>query len=171
MSGRGGGRGMRSRPFALAIVITMLAGCAQRPTLPPATPPPAAAHIQPPDWFHQQIVAARAARRAHQPKADTAGAQRAYDDLMTAACTRAASAGPGRTSLLPLWRRLPREGLSGPCGRYAFRPGHSAASPLSLCRVWRERDWDRLATALPVDTGARPASGASLRRHDLPDGR
>jgi hypothetical protein len=31
--------------------------------------------------------------------------------------------------------------------------------------------WDRLATALPVDTGTRPASGASLRRHDLPDGR
>jgi hypothetical protein len=81
---------------ALAIVIVMLVGCDQRATLPLAPPPRAAAHVQPPDWFHQQVVAARAARRAHQPKADTAGAQRAYDDVMTAACTRAASAGPGK---------------------------------------------------------------------------
>jgi hypothetical protein len=73
----------------------LAAGCTQRP-LPPAAPPPAAARVQPPDWFHQQILAARAARRAHQPTTDTVGAQRAYDDVMTAACTRAASAGPGK---------------------------------------------------------------------------
>jgi hypothetical protein len=86
------------RPVALAIgMFTMLSGgCIQTPTLPPIAPPHAAARVQPPDWFHQQVVAARAARRAHQPKADTAGAQRAYDDVMTTACTRAALAGPGK---------------------------------------------------------------------------
>ena len=34
-----------------------------------------------------------------------------------------------------------------------------------------ERDRHRLAIALPVDTGTGPASGASLRPDDLPDGR
>jgi uncharacterized C2H2 Zn-finger protein len=38
--------------------------------------------------------------------------------------------------------------------RHAFRPGHGTASPLSLWRVWRERDRCRLAITLPVDTGA-----------------
>jgi hypothetical protein len=32
----------------------------------------------------------------HQPKADTAGAQLAYDDVMRNACTRAVFAGPGK---------------------------------------------------------------------------
>jgi hypothetical protein len=81
--------------LTLGAAIGLAVGCTQRP-LPPAAPRHAAARLQPPDWFHQQVVAARAARRAHQPKADTAGAQRAYDEVMTAACTRAASAGPGK---------------------------------------------------------------------------
>jgi hypothetical protein len=38
-----------------------------------------------------------------------------------------------RPACSPLWPRLPGERLSGPCGRDAFRPGHSAASPFSLC--------------------------------------
>ena len=97
MGGRAGTDGMRSRPVtALAIVSIMLAGCVQHPPLPPTTPPRTTAHVQSPGWFHQQVVAARAARRAYQPSSDTAGAQRAYDDVMTAACTRAASAGPGK---------------------------------------------------------------------------
>jgi hypothetical protein len=88
---------MRPRPAAaLAVVIIMLAGCDQRPTSPPTTPPRATAHVQPPDWFHQQVIAAREARRAYQPSTDTVGAQRVYDDVMTAACTRAASAGPDK---------------------------------------------------------------------------
>jgi hypothetical protein len=53
-------------------------------------------HVQPPDWFHQKLAAARAARRAHQPQADTVGAQKAYDDVMRTACTQAAVAGPGK---------------------------------------------------------------------------
>ena len=42
---------------------------------------------------------------------------------------------------------------------------------ISLCRVWRDRGWHRLAIALPIDAGAGPASGASLRFDDLQDGR
>ena len=64
-----------------------------------------------------------------------------------------------------------REGLPRPCGVDAFRPGHGATSPLSLCRVWRDRGWPRLALALPIDPGAGPASGASLRPDDLQDRR
>jgi hypothetical protein len=70
--------------------LGLAAGCAQR-SLPPAAPPHVAARVQPPDWFHQQLVAARAARRAYQPQANTAGAQKAYDDVMRTAstpCTR-----------------------------------------------------------------------------------
>lgn len=81
--------------LTIGIAIGLATGCSQRP-LPPAAPPPAASRVQPPDWFHQQVLKARAARRAHQPSGDTAGAQRAYDDVMTSACTRAASAGPGK---------------------------------------------------------------------------
>ncbi len=74
----------------------MVAGCTQQPPLPAAVPPHAAVHVQPPDWFHQQLAAARAAKRAHQPKTDTAGAQRAYDEVMKNACTRAALSGPNK---------------------------------------------------------------------------
>ena len=69
--------------------------------------------------------------------------------------------------LLTLWRWLPGEGLSGPRGGHAFRPGHGTASPLSLCRMLCERVWHRLAIALPVDTGTGPAAGASFRPDDL----
>ena len=64
-------------------------------------------------------------------------------------------------------RCLPAEGLSRPCGRHAFRPGHGTASPLSLWCVWRERHRYRLAIALPVDPGTGSASGASFRPPDL----
>jgi hypothetical protein len=86
----------------LALMIgaaVMLAGCAQGPSLPAASQPRAAAHVRPKaptDWFHQQLAAARAAKRAHQPRTDTVGAQQAYDDIMRAACTRAAVAGPDK---------------------------------------------------------------------------
>jgi hypothetical protein len=84
--------------LTIVAVIVLAAGCAQRPTPPPAAFVPARAttRAQPQDWFHQQVVAARTARREHQPKTDTAGAQRAYDDVMRTACTRAALAGPGK---------------------------------------------------------------------------
>jgi len=83
------------RSFALvgATAIMLVAGCAQQPTVAPPRP---AASVRPPDWFHQQLAAARVAKRAHQPKADTAGAQQAYDDVMRAACTRAALMGPDK---------------------------------------------------------------------------
>jgi hypothetical protein len=74
----------------------LVAGCAQRAAVPPAPPPRAAKPVQPPDWFHQQLAAARAARRAHQPQTDTVGAQKAYDDVLRTACTQAALAGPGK---------------------------------------------------------------------------
>jgi hypothetical protein len=79
------------------------------------------------------------------------------------------SEGPrGHEARLPALRwYLPCEGLSGPCGRDAFRSGHDEAAPISLCRVWRDRSWHWLAVTLPVDTGVRPASGASLSPHDL----
>jgi hypothetical protein len=85
---------------------------------------------------------------------------------------RRAGQGPrgSAADLLTLWRRLPGEGLSGPWGGHAFWPGHGTASPLSLCRMWRQRSWYRLAIALPVDTGTQSASGASLRPHDLQNG-
>jgi hypothetical protein len=93
-------RGPVSAMRALALAIgpaVMVAGCAQRPT-PPAVSHPHAARVRPrtpaADWFHQQLAAARAARRNHQPRTDTAGAQRAYDDIVRAACVRVALAGP-----------------------------------------------------------------------------
>jgi hypothetical protein len=87
------------RPVAVLVgaVVLLAAGCAQRPAVPAAAPPstvPLRAAAKPPDWFHQQLAAARAARRSHQPKADTVGAQQAYDEVMRNACTRAALAGP-----------------------------------------------------------------------------
>ena len=67
--------------LAIGAAIDLAAGRSQRPALPPAAPPHAAKRVQPPDWFQQQLAAARAARRAHQPRADTVGAQKAYDDV------------------------------------------------------------------------------------------
>jgi hypothetical protein len=80
--------------LAIGAAVELVARCAQRPALPPAAPPHA--RVQPPDWFHQQLAAARAARRPHQPQTDTVGAQRAYDDVLRTACTQAALAGPGK---------------------------------------------------------------------------
>ncbi len=80
--------------FSLGAVLA--AGCAQRSAAPPAASPRVVTHVQPPDWFHQKLAAARAARRAHQPQADTVGAQKAYDDVMRTACTQAAVAGPSK---------------------------------------------------------------------------
>jgi hypothetical protein len=82
--------------LTIGAAIVLAAGCAQRSAVPPAAPPRATIRVQPPDWFHQQLAAARAARRDHQPQADTVGAQRAYDDVMRTACIRAALAGPGK---------------------------------------------------------------------------
>jgi hypothetical protein len=82
--------------LAIGAIIGLTAGCAQRPTVQPAVPPHTTTRVQPPDWFHQQLTAARAARRDHQPKADTIGAQKAFDDVLHTACTRAALAGPGK---------------------------------------------------------------------------
>ena len=78
------------------VAIVLAAGCVQEPAVPPAAPPRTVAHVQPPDWFHQQLAAARAARRNHRPQVDTVGSQKAYDDVMRTACTQAAVAGPGK---------------------------------------------------------------------------
>jgi hypothetical protein len=78
------------------VAIVLAAGCVQEPAVPPAAAPPAVAHVQPPDWFHQQLAAARAARRNHRPQADTVGAQKAYDDVMRTACIQAALAEQGK---------------------------------------------------------------------------
>jgi hypothetical protein len=83
-----------NRSLAISVII-LLVGCAQRPTPAPGPSRPVV-RVQPPDWFHQQVAAARAAKRAHQPKTDTAGAQAAYDSVMRTACTQAAVAGPGK---------------------------------------------------------------------------
>ena len=81
---------------------------------------------------------------------------------------RASQGARGSPAELPvLWRRLPCEGLPGTWRSDAVRPGHGAASAISLCRVWRDRGWHRLAIVLPVDTGAGSASGASLRPDEL----
>jgi hypothetical protein len=79
--------------LAIGAAIELVAGCAQRPAVPPAH---AATRVQPPDWFHQQLAAARAAKRAHQPQTDTVGAQKAYDDVLRTACMQAALAGPSK---------------------------------------------------------------------------
>jgi hypothetical protein len=78
---------------SVGAALLLGAGCAQRPASPPLTPPRAAVRAQPPDWFDQQVVVARAERRAHQPKTDKVGAQLAYDEVMRKACTGAALAG------------------------------------------------------------------------------
>lgn len=78
------------RMLAIGVAVVVVAGCTQQPPLSATVPPHAAAHIQPPDWFHRQLAAARAAKRAHQPSTDTAGAQQAYDEILKTACTRAA---------------------------------------------------------------------------------
>lgn len=89
-----GQRGFMKSSLIIGAIV-MLAGCAQQPTLPAPKPPRPVARVQPPDWYHQQVAAARAAKRAHQPKSDIVGAQLAYDNVLRDACTRAAVAGPG----------------------------------------------------------------------------
>ena len=81
-------------PFRTALIL-VLASCATPPAPPPRAKP-AVVHHAVPDWFQQQLARARQARREHVPKEDAVGAQQAYDDVMHAACTRAAAAGPGR---------------------------------------------------------------------------
>jgi hypothetical protein len=100
--------------LAIGAAVELVAGCAQRP-LPPAAPPHARA--QPPDWFHQQLTAARAARRDHQPQTDTVGAQKAYDDVLRTACTQAALAGPGKYPARcdAVLRPTPNQPQTDPC--------------------------------------------------------
>ena len=105
--------------LAIGAAIDLVAGCAQRPALPPPAPPRAVTHAQPPDWFHQQLAAARAARRTYQPQTDTVGAQKAYDDVLRTACTQAALAGPGKyparcdAVLLPTPKQPPTDPCAG----------------------------------------------------------
>ena len=85
-------------PIAVAIVAG-LAGCV-RPA-PPAPVLRPVAQAAPPrpiviDWFQRQLIAARTARRNHQPVSDKAGAQAAYDDVIRTACQRVALDGPDR---------------------------------------------------------------------------
>jgi hypothetical protein len=75
-----------------AIIGTVLLVAACSPNVPPASPP-VVQQRPPPDWFHQQLAAAREAKRAHQPASDVAGAQKAYDDVVVAACIRLALTG------------------------------------------------------------------------------
>jgi hypothetical protein len=103
------------RSLAIGFII-QLVGCAQQPTSAPGPSRPVV-RVQPPDWFHQQVAAARAAKRAHQPKTDTAGAQAAYDSVMRTACTQAAVAGPGKYSARcdAILRPTPAQAAIGPC--------------------------------------------------------
>jgi hypothetical protein len=100
----------------LGAAMMLAAGCAQR-AASPAAPPRAVTHVQPADWFHQQLAAARAARRAHQPKADIVGAQKAYDDVMRTACTQAAVAGPSKypARCNAVLHPAPRQPPTDPC--------------------------------------------------------
>jgi hypothetical protein len=68
-------------------------------------------------------------------------------------------------------RCLPLEGLPRSCGRDVVRSGHDEVAPISLRRVWRNRDWYWLAIPLPIDTGTGPASGAPFGPDDLPGSR
>jgi hypothetical protein len=99
------------------VATVLAAGCAQEPAVPPAAPPHPVAHVRPPDWFHQQLAAARAARRNHQPPSDTVGAQKAYDDVMCTACTQAALAGPGEypAACDAVLHVTPDQALTDPC--------------------------------------------------------
>jgi hypothetical protein len=81
-----GQRGFMKSSLIIGAIV-MLAGCAQQPTLPAPKPPRPVGRVQPPDWYHQQVAAARAAKRAHQPKSDIVGAQLAYDNVLRDACT------------------------------------------------------------------------------------
>lgn len=84
------------RLIAAFVVAMSGAGCslfAPRPAPLPARPIAARPAAQP-DWFQQQLVAARQARVTHLPKSDTAGAQAAYDGVVRAACVRVALSGP-----------------------------------------------------------------------------
>ena len=68
---------------------------------------------------------------------------------------------------------LPHEAITGAMRLVAtlFGEGHDQVAPISLCQVWWNRDWHRLANALPIDAGTRPDPGASLLPDDLPGGR
>jgi hypothetical protein len=101
--------------FTIGAATVLAVGCARRPA--PAAPSPTV-RVQPPDWFHQQLAAARAARRDHQPQADTVGAQRAYDDVMRTACTKAALAGPGKYPARcdAVLHPTPNQSPTDPCG-------------------------------------------------------
>jgi hypothetical protein len=103
--------------LTLGAATVLAAGCAQTPVTPPAAPPRAVTHVQPPDWFYHQLAAARAARRAHQPQTDTVDAQKAYDDVMRTACTQAAVAGPGKYPARcdEVLRRTPKQPSTDPC--------------------------------------------------------
>lgn len=88
------------RHVALAAgIVVLMAGCAAPKPAPQASTTASRPSVRTPvsgDWFHQQLEAARAARRAHQPRSDTTGAQKAYDDILRAACTRLALGDPGK---------------------------------------------------------------------------
>lgn len=82
------------RPLVPALAVALLtAGCSLAPAPRPA-PAPVVHRTTPPDWFQQQMAAARAARAAHTPRGDTEGAQAAYDGIVQAACARVAISGP-----------------------------------------------------------------------------
>jgi hypothetical protein len=77
---------------SLAIGVTMLVGCAQQPTLAPSPSRPA--RVQPPDWFHQQVAAAHAAKRLTSQRPTRPGPKQPS----TALCALPV--------LRPLWRDL-----------------------------------------------------------------
>ncbi len=124
----------RLRPTAIACLISAMscvamltAACTPQPA-PPPVPPHAAAHANPPDWYHQQLAAARAARRAHQPASDKAGAQQAYDTVMRDACLHAAVMGPGKYTARcdAILHQAPAQTLIDPCDANADDPSVQA---------------------------------------------
>jgi hypothetical protein len=62
---------------------------------------------------------------------------------------------------------LQQEVVAAQASDHAIRLGHDTASPLSPCRVSRERGWHRLAVTLSIDAGIGSATGASHSPHDL----
>ncbi len=85
---------MRLVAATLAALALVSACAVTPPPKPPPKPVPVARRPAAPDWFQQQLAAARQAKASHAPKDDAAGAQAAQDEIVRAACVRVALSGP-----------------------------------------------------------------------------
>ena len=76
----------------------VLVGCSPSESPKPAAvavSPPSPAHPHPAqqDWFHEQLPAAREAKREHLAAGDIAGAQTAYDGIVRDTCVQVSLSG------------------------------------------------------------------------------